>query len=63
MKYFFNLLKNTQQYKDECGNLFVLLSLENETTFFEASYFPRRFRHGPNFETYKQHSVPRTAAI
>ena len=26
MKYFFNLLKNKQQYKDECGNLTKLLS-------------------------------------
>ena len=28
---------------------------KTKTTFFEASYFPQRFRHGPNFETYKQH--------
>ena len=28
---------------------------KTKTTFFEASYFPQRFRHGPNFKTYKQH--------
>ena len=35
----FLLLKNTQLYKDKCGNLFVLLSLENENYVLRSKLF------------------------